>query len=309
MFLAFNDLDCSMYTSDKQIIQSLPFKISINPTTFNIPILTYARVDNQGRVIELNITSIENMPLSIFCLKSLQSLTLQYSNNLSIPSEIGRVASSLTSLNLIRISDALTLPSELFNLTKLTTLSIVSCGLEALSDDIEKLFLLSNLTLTANRLRTLPASLSTMMLLSSVTVDSNSALSSLDALSRSRSMTQLRASYCAIDHLPSDMPNLGFIEMRNNSLTSLEGLETLGWLYGQSFIFTNNKITTIPFKNGRIQRLNNFELTNNLLAELHEAFYNIVDLKTIDLRNNKFDEKETEWIRGRFRPTTTTVFL
>jgi len=304
-----SNLDCSVYSSDKQIIQSLPFRVLINPSTFASPYTSYATVNSNGRVSELSLFFVKSVPLSIFCLSGMRSLTVQYSTDFVIPPEIARVASTLLSLNIIGSSSALTLPPELFNVTSLTTLSIISCGLETLPEAIEKLYLLSNLTLTGNRLMSLPVSMSKMMSLLYLTVNSNSRLSSLDSLSGSRSLQQLNASNCAIEHLPSNMTSLIVIDMGNNNLTSLDGLDTIAWFESKSFSFNDNQITSIPVAIGKVRSLNNLDLSNNLLTELPEGLYNIKDLSTVNLRKNKFDEKETEWIQGRFRLTKATVYI
>lgn len=302
-----SDLDCSSFNSDKDIIRSLPFRISINPPT-GLPTYNYAIINSQGLVLDLTLTGLKSVPLSIFCLRGLRSLTLQQSTNLIIAPDIARLAPYLTSLSLIGISQSLTLPSELFNITSLTNLSIISSGLETLPEAIGQLFLLSNLTLTSNRLRSLPTSLGKMSFLRSLTVDNNVLLSSLDVLNGYGGLTSLSASNCAIDHLPSNMSSLMMIDMSENKLTSLDGLNTIAGFKSKSFVFRNNSIATIPALKGLIQSLDYLDLSNNLLTELPTWLYN-VNLNTINLSNNKFDAKETEWIRGLFRPAGTTVFI
>ncbi|CAF4089364.1 unnamed protein product [Rotaria sp. Silwood1] len=194
-------------------------------------------------------------------------------------------------------------------MTRLKTLSIISSGLETLSDDIWKLSSLSNLTLTGNRLRSLPTSLSRMRFLERVTLDNNIYLSSLDALSGSLFLYELSASNCAIDHLPSNISFLQFINLNNNKLTSLDDLDTISGIKCQSFIFSNNYITNIPTTMTRLETLNNFDLSNNLLTELPTWVYNLKDLRSINLLNNKIDKIESEWIKGIFRLTNTSVFI
>jgi Leucine-rich repeat (LRR) protein len=306
VFFSVSALDCSSFSSDKDVIRSFSFRVNINPSTSGLPVYNYAIVNGQGVVVDLTLTTLQTIPLSIFCLRGLQSLTLQYSTNLIIPPEIIRLAYSLISLNLIGISQALTLPTELFNMTSLRNLAIISSGLETLPEAIGQLSRLSNLTLTGNRLRSLPTSLGKMMSLRWLKVDGNDLLSSLDVLTGYEGLIELSASNCAIDHLPLNMSTLKMINLSKNKLTSLDGLDSIAWFTSTSFLFSNNSITTIPTTIQRLQSLDNLDLSNNLLIELPMWLYNI-KLNTIDVRNNKFDDKETEWIRGLFRPTNTSI--
>ncbi|CAF1459411.1 unnamed protein product [Rotaria magnacalcarata] len=178
---AGSPLDCSIYNSNKEIIQSLPFRVDINPRV-NSPGSSYARVDYGGRVTDFTLTIVNTIPTSIFCLDSLKSLTIEYGTSLTIPPEIARLRSYLTSLGLIEISSRLTLPSELFNLTNLVSLSIISCGLETLPDATSQLSALSELDLTGNRLTSIPVTLAQIFLLRTLVLNANPGLLSLDNL-------------------------------------------------------------------------------------------------------------------------------
>ncbi|CAF5187423.1 unnamed protein product, partial [Rotaria magnacalcarata] len=76
----------------------------------------------------------------------------------------------------------LTLPSELFNLTNLVSLSIISCGLETLPDATSQLSALSELDLTGNRLTSIPVTLAQIFLLRTLVLNANPGLLSLDNL-------------------------------------------------------------------------------------------------------------------------------
>ncbi|UJR11308.1 hypothetical protein I4U23_015489 [Adineta vaga] len=302
-------LDCSSFRSDKEIIQSLSFRVLINPSTSNSPIYnSYAIVNGQGQVIELTLSTIDYIPLSIFCLKNLQSLTVQYSSNITIPEAISRLSGVLKTFNLISVSRALILPTELFKITSLRYLTIIGSGLAVLPDEIGQMRLLSNLTLTSNQLRSLPASLSKIMGLRSLKVDNNELLTSLDGLNGNLQLTELSASNCAIDHLPKNLTNLQMINMDGNQLTTLDGLGSITSFTSRSMIFSKNNITSLPTTINAFLTVENMDLSNNLLTELPMWLYNI-QLKNINVRHNSFQEKEKEWIQGMFRLTNTNVHI
>jgi len=300
----------SVYTSDKQIIQSLPFHVAINPPQPLPAGSSYATVDTDSRVIELNLVNIGSIPAAVFCLSQLRVLSLQHTTDLSIPPEIIRLAPSLISFTILNNSKSIVLPPALFEMNLLSTLSIVNCGLETLPEDIVKLSQLTQLTLDQNQLITLPPTMSKMPSLTTLSVNGNHRLSSLDALTGSTSLTTLHGSNCMINHLPTNIPNLHTIELIGNQLTFLDGIETITSISCNLLSFGNNKITSIPTNSLKnIQTLLYFDLSNNQLTTLPDSLYQINNLETLNIRNNNFDEKEKEWIEGIFRFTNTTVIM
>lgn len=300
----------SVYTSDKQVIQSLPFHVAINPPPPSPSDSTYAIVDLDEHVIELNLFSISSIPAAVFCLSQLKVFSLQHTTDLSIPPEIIRLAPSLTSFAMLSNTKSIVLPPELFDMRLLTTLTIVSCGLETLSEDIIKLSHLTELTLDQNQLITLPPTLSRMLSLTALSVKDNPRLSSLDALTGSTTLTILRAVNCMINHLPTNIPNLHTLELGGNQLAFLNGIETITSVSCILLEFGNNRITSIPktaLKN--VQTLLYLDLSGNQLTTLPDSVYRINDFKTINIRNNSFDAKEKEWIQGLFRLTNTIVLI
>ena len=201
-------------------------------------------------------------------------------------------------------------PDELFDLNQLSSLSIINCSLETLSENIGKLTSLVQLTLDQNLLLNIPWNLGKLSTLTSLSVRNNRRLSSIDTLIGSESLTTIRASNCSISQLPRNIPNLRTIELDGNQLRSLDGLETITASSSSYLSFNNNQIMTISRESlMQIVRLEYLSLSDNLLTTLPDLFYMIQGLKTLDLKDNKFDTKEIEWIRGLFRLTNTTVFI
>jgi len=293
-------------------MESFPFHVSINPfRSLSVPpSSSYVIVDTDSHAVELNLVNIPTIPPALFCLSELRVLSIIDSDDLSISGEILRLASSLTSFTVSNISKSLVLPPELFHLPLLSTLSIVNCGLESLSEEIVRLEQLNQLILDQNELTTLPVTLGRMSSLKSLSVNNNPHLSSLDVLSGSTLLTTLRASNCVINRLPTNNYNLRTIEMNNNRLTSLDGIEAVTSDSCEMFLFQNNKITSISTNAfGNIQTLLYLDLSDNQLTILPDSVYRIQNLKMLDIHNNKFDEREREWIQGIFHVKNTTLIM
>ena len=301
-----------MYTSDKQVIESLPFHVTINPTQPqpSSPNSSYARVDINGYVIELTLVNIDSIPSTIFCLDQLQILSIVNGGQISISPGISRLASSLKSFTVWNTTSSVILPPEFFNMPFLSTLSLINCGLETLSEDIIKLTELTQLTLDQNQLITLPSTLGKMSVLAYLSVSNNPRLSSVDVLNGLTSLQTLRAWNCIINHLPTNISNLRVIDMSGNQLTSLDGIETITSASSNFLSFRNNKITSIQTTFlEKIQALSVFDLSNNLLTTLPDSIYGIQNLLLLDISDNNFAEKEKEWIQGLFRLTNTTIIM
>ncbi|CAF1131416.1 unnamed protein product [Adineta ricciae] len=96
--------------------------------------------------------------------------------------------------------------------------------------------------------------------------------------------------------------------MNGNRLTSLDSLGSIANYGTASMIFSNNNITSLPTTLTSSFTLENLELANNQLVELPMWIYN-VQIKTINLIQNKFDEKEKDWIVGMFRLSNAAVYI
>ncbi|CAF1623616.1 unnamed protein product [Rotaria magnacalcarata] len=303
-------IDGHEYTSDKEIIQSTLLDITINPSQLSPPTSSYAVVDKYGIVLELHLIGIDDIPSAFFCLQSLQVLSIIGCANLSIPSELLLLADTLTSFIVANISTPLILPPELFNMTILSTLSIMNSNLTTLSEDIINLAQLTELTLDQNQLTSLPTALGKMASLKRLSVSNNLRLASLNALTGSKSLITLQGSHCIITDLPTNISSLSTIELNNNLLTSLDELNIIASNSTISMSFANNSINSISndfFNN--IQTIKYLDLSGNQLSKLPASIYPAKGFEILNLHNNSFGHQETEWVTGIFRPTNTTVIM
>lgn len=301
-------LDCSIYQSDKEVIQSLPYILSINPTS-NSQIGSYAMVDYYGSLTDLTLTMVSSIPSAIFCLRSLKTLTIQYGKELTISPDIVRLKSTLTALNLIQISSNLTLPRELFDLTALNNISIVASGVNKIPDEISQLTDLHALDLSGNQLTSLPETIAELNRLFWITLDGNTGLTSLDSLNNMAYIRILSAINCSIDHFPQNVSSVGVLNLAGNKLTSWENAEVMFADFTTEINLSNNQFSAFSPVLLKAVGLKTLDLSNNALVELSPFAYVFKNLEAFRLQGNQFSEVEKEWIRGRFRFSRTTIVL
>lgn len=181
-------------------------------------------------VTHLNIASERSVPLTVFCLKSLTTLTVYSTSFYEYPSdndltpgispEIERLALSLTSLTVYDTTIG-TLPQEIGKLSRLHTLQLPNTGLVVLPDSIGNLSALRTLNLQNNKLTSLPTAMTNLRSLGYVTLTNNPALRSVQSLNGLPYLSTLYTSSCPIERLPLNLPNLYSLYMSNNNLTDL----------------------------------------------------------------------------------------
>jgi Leucine-rich repeat (LRR) protein len=126
-------------------------------------------------------------------------------------------------------------------LNNLNMLNLTNCGIKTLSDDIANLSRLTILDLKGNKLvDPLPIGIQQLTNLGVLDISNNTLINSLDALNSSTSLNYLNASGCELNHLPLFLYSLSILDMSDNKLTSLIGIETNSMLHMSSF--KNNQI-------------------------------------------------------------------
>jgi len=158
-----NTVNCTQFRRDYDILRSFSFPVEVSPViTVN---KTFALMNINNQVTDLTIHKEKFIPLSVYCLKNLNSLIINNTRfsefNLDdqsiqgIPSQIGL----LTSLKTLHIYDTPVqhLPNEFGNLNLLTDLIIQNGFLQVLPTTIENLSSLRSVRLSNNKLKTLPS--------------------------------------------------------------------------------------------------------------------------------------------------------
>ncbi|CAF4153621.1 unnamed protein product, partial [Adineta steineri] len=330
-----NTLDCTKFQRDYDIIKSLPFSVQISPT--DTAAKTFALMNNNNDVTELTIYKEKFVPLNVYCLKKLISLTIHetrfYEFNLddqtirSIPAEIGQ----LTLLRTLRIYDSpvLHLPKEFGNLNQLTNLTINNSYLYDLPTTIENLSALQTLELSYNKLKTLPSTFGKLYYLVTLLLDHNELISlpstmssiaylrtldiqsnQLTSINELKNINQLRNLYaqnCNIKYLPMNIQYLINLNMSYNHLEDLFGIGTLGLAEPsqiKNFDFSYNRIDIIPPEISQIiNRLQKLSVKHNQLTHLPKEIYGQLNSANtfLDISENLFTDDELNSIKATIK--------
>lgn len=291
-------LDCSLYQSDKDVVESLGFFLLINPLT--ITNSSYAIVNEHGSVVELHIYEERSISNLIFCFEKLRTLSI-VNSKFCVSDDLIRLSSNLEHLQLYNIYPSLkSLPPEIFSLTSLKILQIIRCDIETIPDEISLLKQLQILNLQRNRLaQSLPGTLITLEHLISIDISYNQWFDSLESLNGSTSIRELKASHCSITELPNHLSHLSILDLSHNLLSSLKGIETLNSAHSAEK--KDSKIHSSSHELDSESILSDLDFSHNKLSRLPEEMFKLAFLKKINLKHNDFDAQEIEWILGRFR--------
>ncbi|KAI4828423.1 hypothetical protein KUCAC02_022519 [Chaenocephalus aceratus] len=228
------------------------------------------------------------LPVEVYSLNKLCSMTLQQNRLESLPEELGQLE-NLTQLDLSNnlLKD---LPSSLGRLTSLQKLTLSHNKLSALPDSVAQLKNLKLLDCSNNQLTDISASLSEMLALEQLYLRHN----------------KLRA----LPKLPA--PALKELYVGNNHIEKLEA-EQLSCLKAISLLeLRDNKIQTLPEQISTLSTLTRLDLTNNDLSTLPASISLLPDLKVLLLEGNplrgirrdllkKGTNELLEYLRGRIK--------
>ncbi|CAF1311788.1 unnamed protein product [Adineta ricciae] len=307
-------LNCSKYRRDYDIVKSFPFSVQTSPqVTAN---KTYVLMDTNNAVTDLTIYKEKYVPMNVYCLKNLKSLTIvntrfyEFPNDdlgvRAIPAEIGELK-LLTQLH-IYDSPVQYLPKEIANLNALTQLTVENGALNELPSVIGQLTRLQIVRLPKNNLKSLPATISSLASLNTLDIQSNQ-LTTIDELQNAYNLRTLYAQNCQITFLPTNLPHVDHLNMSHNNLEDLFGIGTLGYGVGYGgtlkfFDFSHNRIEVVPPEISKIvARIQEFSVKNNQLTHLPKEFFNLRYAATtrIDLSLNWFSDEELELIKTTMR--------
>lgn len=310
-------LDCSVYDSDYDILASFPFHVDINNTDYIYSTSAYGLVKNEINRIVIRNENI--LPLTFFCLKHLtyfgifnSSIIPFFSNDdtdYQFPSEIGR----LPSLESIVITDTkiTRLPETFGKLKRLHSLEMHNTGLVDLPKTFGNLTSLQFLRLNSNSFVSLPKTISNIESFNMVILDDNPHLRSLQSFNGVRNLKHLYVRNCAVDRIPNNMPDLYTLLLMNNNITNLYGIETLGYNTNENktFVFSSNRITSVPSEIRYVRNLSQLVLSNNQLTFLPMEIFQIDTLVSLDITNNSFSTAELNRIIKTFKEIRPHVTL
>jgi Leucine-rich repeat (LRR) protein len=316
--LETSSLNCSQYANDMEVLRTLSFLVPINPNSIDND-KTYALGYNNDTILVLNIANENFIPSTIFCLSSLRYLFVRDSNfceNQSSSSicqlslEIERWSTSLEIMSFI--STKIThLPSSFGKLKQLTQLELRNTNLMALPNSFTSLRSLSSLMITSSQLKSSPKTMGLLTSLSNIGLDNNINLRSIDSLTSLPNLVRLTAVNCSIKHIPIHLPNVSYIDMSNNKLINLNGIETIGsrTTKSKSFCFETNQIRSLPSQISSVHKLSALKIANNQLINLPSTLFDYPSLAYFDIQNNSFTSIRLGSIVTKLQNTNPSMVL
>jgi len=302
------EIDCSQYANDNDIIDSFPFTVDRNPDTPNSE-TTWASMNiSDSKVTRMKIVNQKSVPSLIYCLKHLTKLEIVNTSFPDIergfPDEIKFFASSLIDLHIYN-TKITSLSNDISKLKRLQTITLSNTGLESLPDSIGDLPLLNFLILSNNSLSSLPMTMTKLGSLQQLTLNNNPSLRSVQSLNGHPNLRILETRHCPIELIPHNLPQLTALDMLNNNLTKLNGIETLGKANNNKkrFSFDQNRIETIAPQIANVRNLYWLNLCCNKLKVLPTDMYSITTLSHLNIRRNRFPPRDLDQMVRKFRDT------
>jgi Leucine-rich repeat (LRR) protein len=261
-------LNCSQYSNDLQIIQSLPFEITLMNETVSCLGSQCAQINSQKQVVYLWLFDVPKA-LQIYCLIHLDTLMI-YDGAQNEPWPV---------------------PSEIGNLRNLTYLLLNNVAGDAVPETIGELKLLSSLLLRGKDVAKLPTGLANLSKLTRLDLDlplSNlpSFLSALP-LNRFDISSNARFTEVPTNFFKNLNPSLRWLEMTTSDLTSLDPFLDLTNIT-ILFVYTDST-TVFPWQFTYLTSLNNLAFgSSQKMSSLPQNFSRT--LQTLDLSSNSFTE-------------------
>jgi Leucine-rich repeat (LRR) protein len=213
------------------------------------------------------------MPATWGNLKKLQTLRLSNIPNFTNVDPIG----GMTALRFISLTDLTNLtsglPESLGNATELNSIELSNVSLSSLPQSLGNLSKLNELYIVRSNISELPAS-----------------VGNLKALTR---LTLSRSAFTALPESLSDMTDLTYLWIENNPELAGELPANIGNLSKiTSLSITNNPKLTgkIPESLSGLQRITTLYMNGNAFTALNESIGDMVNLTSIQLQGNDFQE-------------------
>ncbi|UJR19271.1 hypothetical protein I4U23_022400 [Adineta vaga] len=263
-------LNCTQYSSDLDVLYSLPFNITIaNGTTECTSKGPCARINSDQQVFDFWVWN--NGPeeaLQVYCLTHLSQLSLAFQRpQWRIPAELGDLT-QVMALDLKNIADGNEIPETIGKLTNLESLNAVGWQLTVLPESLSNCKKLRFLSVSAP-LKQLSASLSFLPL------------------------KNLWVSYFAGSSVPSDFfknlnPTLRTLVINISKFQSFDSFSTLTNL--EFLELSTTGLVKIPTVFNTVTSIIDFRVTGkNNLTDLSEDFPT-ENLVTLVLENNLFNQ-------------------
>lgn len=290
-------------------------------------------------VVDLSGQHLIRFPINVLENESLEKLILNETLLPAIPEGIG-VLKELKVLEFNHLEkpnlEFKRLPEAIAQLHSLESIGLI--GLPNLDWDhaitlLQQLPKLNNLAAMQNNFKTLPQGIEGLAALRMIWLGGNTELDPAEVFDRLPQIEQVGFGGSQYTQLPTNVykaTELNNLWLANNELTSMEALSSNYKL--RSIALNSNKLTQLPIgltalplerlsldnnptlnweqtigALATMKTLQQLTLNNNGLTRLPDNLVQLVQLKTLSLRNNYFDEKTKETIRTKL-PHTKVIF-
>jgi internalin A len=211
-----------------------------------------------------------------------------------LPSEIGQLT-NLTTLWLY--NNYLTgIPYEIGNLTNLKWLLLYNNYLTNIPDELEKLTNLTELLLYNNQLTSIPAKLGNLTNLTELQLHDNQLTSIPAELGNLTNLKVLSLSGNQLSSIPAELGkliNLTTLDLSYNQLTSIPA--ELGQLTNLTTLYlSENQLKSIPAELSQLTNLTELRLDNNQLTSVPVEIGKLTNLNFLDLSRNRLTSIPSE---------------
>jgi len=248
----------------------------------NISIATQQSTNTSDvNALKIMLPGLTSFPVEITKLNNLIELTIRNRDTIMLVD----VNTGELIPQIICDENPIILPSEIKNLTNLTTLNL-SGNVTNLPAEIGNLQNLTRLDLFDNKLTVLPSEIGKL-----------------------QNLTGLYLSDNQLTSLPVEigkLQNLTILDVSNNHLTTLPA--EIGTLQNLTeFYLVSNQLTVLPTEIGKLQNLTSLDLSFNQLTSLPVEMVKLINLKKLNLTANLIKESDIEKLKQQL-PNCEIVF-
>jgi Leucine-rich repeat (LRR) protein len=263
----------------------------------NVPV-RFERLENL-RSLDLSMTGLEEIPKSIFNVKSLKLVKLGGNkitlNNYQFPTNTTLQALDLSG------NQIATIPSSIGNLSGLISLSMNNSKVEKIEDGIGELKKLTQLAFYKNNIKALPHGIYNLSELKEIDLYHNEIERLDEEISNWKSLEILYLSHNKLIALPENiklLTNLRELYAHDNRISyipdELNKFEKLKVLR-----VNNNYLMALPTSIGSLASAQNIDLSNNKLREIPEGLWSLTNLELLSLGANPWDQSAWETIQQK----------
>jgi internalin A len=188
------------------------------------------------------------------------------------------------------------LPSEIWQLTSLQQLFLVSNELCELPPEIGQLTSLQQLYLSYNQLSQLPSEIGQLTSLQQLTLFNNQLCELPPEIGRLTSLQYLYLGNNLLSQLPYEivqLTKLQYLSLLKNQLSELP--REIGRLTSLQELFLNyNQLSELPHEIGQLTNLQRLSLDNNQLSQLPSEIGRLISLQYLSLPNNQLNQLPNE---------------